>query len=212
MLLKTIAKLSFTLSLLFLFFQQADAQRFRAGVVGGFNASQILGDNIGGYNKLGLQGGLRAVTVLADRYDVSLELLYSQRGSYSKDGNHICWDGTQNMNLQYVEVPVVFNYKDWLVEGDGGDEYYRVQVSGGFSYGRLINVTSRGSCHDDLVDQFNENDFSFTTGLEYFTRPNFSLGVRWSKSFNLLFKHQDNTLGRNSLRGFFLSFRGVYMF
>jgi len=190
--------------------QDANAQRrFKAGLILGLNASQILGDDSGGYNKLGLQGGLRGTAVLKDKMDLSMELLYSQRGSYQKQGSPVCNNGSLKINLQYVEVPVVFSYKDWLDEEEG---YYKVQASIGLAYSKLLNATANGSCHDDLVDTFNSDDFGFTAGADYFTSKNLSFSVRWSKSFNFLYNKDKHDPGRNSLRGFFLSFRSAYIF
>ncbi|RME12977.1 MAG: hypothetical protein D6816_00370 [Bacteroidetes bacterium] len=185
------------------FFASGKAQnaRFGAGIIGGLNASQILGDDTGGYNKLGLQGGLRGIAHLTDRSDLYIELLYSQRGSYQK--------GIIDINLKYVEVPVVLTFKDWL---DEEGEFYKVAANIGFSYGRLLNATAEGSKHDDIVNLFNDNDISFTVGAEYFTRENFGFGIRWSKSINFLYNKDKHDPGRNSLRGFFLSFRGVFTF
>lgn len=193
-----------------LFAGNANAQRrFKAGFIFGLNASQILGDDVGGYNKLGLQGGLRGTAVLKDRMDLSMELLYSQRGSYQKEGSPLCNNGSLKINLQYVEVPVVISYKDWLDEEEG---FYKVQASIGLAYSRLLKATANGSCHDDLAGTFNSDDFGFTVGADYFTSQNLSFGVRWSKSLNLLYDKDKHDPGRNSLRGFFLSFRSAYMF
>jgi outer membrane protein with beta-barrel domain len=193
-----------------LFVGNTNAQRrFKAGFLLGLNASQILGDDVGGYNKLGIQGGLRGTAVLKDRMDVSMELLYSQRGSYQKQGLPGSSAGSLKINLQYVEVPVVFSYKDWLEEEEG---YYKVQASIGLAYSRLLKATANGSKHDDLADTFNTDDFGFTVGADYFTSENLSFGVRWSKSLNLLYNKDKHDPGRNSLRGFFLSFRSAYIF
>lgn len=175
-------------------------QRFRTSVVLGLNASQILGDDVGGYNKPGLLAGLRSAAMLKDKLDLSVELLYSQRGSYNKDGSPFCFDGSLLIALQYVEVPVLLTYKEWYVDG-----YYKVQAGAGLSYGRLIKAKSEGSCYDDVVDLFNANDLSFTLGAEYFFNRNISFGVRWTRSINLLFnKNKHSGLqGRNSLRGYF---------
>ena len=188
-------------------------QRFKAGLIAGLNASQILGDNSGGYNRLGLQGGMRAVAVITKKTDLLFEILYSQRGSYDKSYNK-CNIIPLEISTKYIEVPVMVAFKDWLKEEDG---YYRLQVSGGFSYGRLLNATSIGSCHDDLTDLFNKNDVSFTLGVEYFSNKHLSFGMRWSRSINLLYNHKkgdnlENPRNENSLRGFFLSFRGAYIF
>lgn len=203
--------LSFFTALALLLFtgSLAAQQRFKAGVVFGLNASQIQGDDIGGYSKLGIHGGLRAIAVLKDKMDLSFELLYAQRGSYSKYSSIRCPNGDVNISLQYVEVPVLISYKDWFQEDDG---YYKVQASAGISYGRLLNAKSEGSCHDDLTDKFNTNDIGFTGGVEYFASEKISFGVRWTKSFNLLYNNAKHDSTRNSLRGFFLSFRGAYVF
>lgn len=186
----------------------AQARRFRAGVVGGLNASQIAGDDIGGYTRLGLHGGLRAMADLGDKKELVLEMLYAQRGSYSKYGSPKCWNGDISIFLQYAEIPVLFCYKDWYREEE---RYYKVQACGGFSYGRLLRATAGGSCHDDLAESFNINDISVTAGAEFFTSPDFLLGARWTRSLNLLYNNK-NDPGRNSLQGFFLSFRGAYLF
>lgn len=189
----------------------AAQQRFKAGLVFGLNASQIMGDDVGGFHKPGLLGGLRATTMLKDKMDLSFELLYSERGSYDKYGSPFCYNGNLKIGLQYVEVPVVFSYKDWYIEED---DYYKVQASAGLTFSRLIGAKAEGSCHDDVVELFNNNDYGLTAGVEYFASRHFSFGARWSRSFNLLFnkdKHEGQQ-GRNSLRGYFLSFRGAYTF
>ena len=38
-------------------------QRFKAGVIAGITAAQIDGDASAGYNKVGLQGGLRGIVL-----------------------------------------------------------------------------------------------------------------------------------------------------
>lgn len=205
----------FSISFLLLFLTSYDSdgqERFKAGVFGGLNASQILLDDVGGYNRLGIQGGLRAIAVLTKRTDVFFEILYSQRGSRDSQGHPFCYDGPLDISANYIEVPVMVTIKDWLSDNSN---FYRIQASGGLSYGRLINASSEGSCHDDLADLFNKNDISFTVGAEYFTNEHLTIGMRWSRSLNLLYNRKEgDKIGRNenSLRGFFLSFRAGYIF
>jgi hypothetical protein len=212
---KTMRKFVTAACLLFLLLfigENATAQqRFKAGALLGVNASQIQNDDVGGYHRPGIQGGLRAVVVLADRYDVYIEMLYSQRGSYDKDGNWKCFNGDLDIFLQYIEVPVVFNYKDWLDEEKG---YYKIQASGGFSYGRLISARAEGSCHDGVDQNFNRDDISVTVGAEYFASEKLSFGARWTRSLNRLYSSpaEGTNSGLASLRGYFLSFRSVYLF
>jgi len=183
-------------------------QRFKAGLVAGLTASQILGDESGGYNRLGVQGGLRAIAILNEKSDLSFEILYSQRGS--KDTKVLpCGAPSLSISTQYIEVPVLITFKDWL---DESEDYYKIQVSGGFSYGRLIAADAMDSCHKAQDQNFNDNDISITLGAEYFTNSHFSFGARWSRSLNLLYNKDNFDVSKNSLRGFFLSFRGAYIF
>ena len=57
--------LAIIISLSFCILQAQDTENtplFRAGVTAGFNASQLDGDNFGGYSKVGLHAGLVAVS------------------------------------------------------------------------------------------------------------------------------------------------------
>jgi hypothetical protein len=202
---KSIIRVAILLCFVVISFMAYSQQRFRAGVILGLNASQVNGDDIGGYNKLGLHGGLKGIAKLDERKEFSLELLYAQRGSYQKDSP---FGGPLKINLQYVEVPFVFTYKDWL---DEEEEYYRIQANAGFSFGRLLKADAEGSKFDDITSDFNATDIGVTVGIDYFTRKNFGFGLRWTRSINKLYNNKKDP-GRNSLVGYFLSFRGQYYF
>jgi hypothetical protein len=204
-------KTTFFLSLLLLAAVHVHAQqRFKAGLVFGINASQIKGDDSAGYNRLGLHGGLRAVTVLQDKLDFIIEMLYSQRGSF--DGSEQFFpNGDLDISLKYVEVPLMFAYKDWYKEEDG---YYKVQLTGGLTYSRLIKATAEGSNHDSQVENFHNNDYGITLGFDFFINKHFGVGSRWNRSINLLYnnKEEGNDKNLDSLVGYFLSFKTMYIF
>lgn len=190
------------------FQQNATAQqRFKAGLVVGLNASQIKGDDSAGYNKLGLVGGLRAVTVLKDKTDLILELLYSQRGSF--DNGQQFFNGDLSIKLNYVEIPIMIAYKDWYKEDD---DYYKVQVTGGLTFSRLLNSAAEGSRHDAELPNFNNNDYGITIGADFFLNKHFALGGRWNRSINLLYNNSKHDKSIPSLVGYFLSFKGMYIF
>lgn len=185
--------------------------RFKAGVVAGINVAQIRGDDTGGFNKFGLVGGVRAITILKEKMDVSMELLYSQRGSRTNRTEEDRLGRDVEIDLNYVEVPVLFNYKDWLNEEDN---FYHVQANIGFAYSRLINATAAGVTNDyiDEVENFNEDDFSVVLGAEYFITSKFSISARWVTSINLLYNNEKHNPNINGLRGHLLSFRTNYLF
>ena len=99
------SKLMFFLCLLFpfsLLAQDAPSQRFKAGILVGFNGSQINGDASAGFNKLGLVAGVRGVTVINEKMEISIELLYSQRGSRSELFNSTNTNIPFKIELNYI--------------------------------------------------------------------------------------------------------------
>ena len=208
-----------TLSLLFccllccLLLQSAyGQQRFKAGLIAGVNASQIDGDRSAGYHKLGLMGGLRGIAILTDKTDLSIDLLYSQRGSQSEliQGNNFI---PFKIKINYIEVPILYNYKDWLVEEDN-EEYYKMNFAIGLAYGRLISTEIEDEFPNSslvaLGDFFRKDDLSFAIGATVFFTRKVGVAFRWTRSLNLLFKNTDSTPNARSMRGKFLTFHLLY--
>lgn len=184
-------------------------QTFKAGLVFGITASQINGDDSAGFNKPGLEGGLKSSVNLTEKSDISLEILYSQRGA--KD------EATSNGTVQdiyrttYVAVPVIYSYKDWLT-----DDYYRVNFHAGLSYGRLIDAElDNDDDNTAFVNAWRENDLSFLVGASYFVNKHFALTFRYNRSIILLYRNEPGNTdfpGRRSLLAFNLSLHGAYIF
>src|SRR5690606_10170387 len=136
------------------------AQEFSMTAVAGFNACQIDGDDLAGFDKIGLTAGLRARWETPSIIDYNIEFLYSQRGS-PPDVFNPEYDPDINVNLQYAEIPVYVTLSDWWQE-EG--QYHKVAAHAGFSYGRLINARTEdyfnsGDANlDALVPYFSEND------------------------------------------------------
>ncbi len=81
-------------------------QRFKAGILAGVTAAQIDGDASAGYNKVGLQAGLRGIVLLNQKQDASIEILFTQRGSRNEAKTPPFFKTT----LNYIEVPVQWHY------------------------------------------------------------------------------------------------------
>lgn len=169
-------------------------QRFRAGVIFGVTASQIDGDRSAGYNKLGLQGGLRAIARLKGRTEGSIEFLFAQRGCQSeliRDEFSTFFSLTTN----YLEVPVQWHFKDWLVEGDEDEpDYYRVSFNGGFSYARLLGTKVKDDESAIRVvapDYLKKNDFSFILGANFYANRYLCLTLRYVRSIGYMYDPRD---------------------
>ena len=196
---KKVACLSFVL--FSLLSDPIGAQQFGAGVVMGFNASQVDGDDLAGYHKLGLHLGLKSAVYLSDKLDLNIEFLYSERGSINPDG-------PEKLKLQYIELPVLITFMDWLSD----DElYYRLHFHGGISIGRLFQTTLVDQ--SGFLEQYNDllakNDLSAVVGFTYKINRHWGAGARYTGSFTKLSKG-DGTDLLPDLRGYFLNFRVEY--
>jgi len=114
--------------LLFICYSDIVAQNIKGGLYGGFNLSQVDGDEVYGYRKIGFIGGPTAIIPIKKQFSIRLETIYNQKGSYQKpyykDTNY----GMYRLRLNYVEVPVLFHWKD----------KNKINFGLGASWGRLV--------------------------------------------------------------------------
>ncbi|MEL7021800.1 MAG: porin family protein [Bacteroidota bacterium] len=173
------------------------AQRFKGGIVAGVNLSQIDGDQLAGYNKIGLHTGLSVSAILNRRWEVGIELLYSQKGA-SRTSTDQFSSPYNKIQLNYVEAPVLVHFYDW-----------KFRVSTGFSYARLLGFTIIDSVGVDTSENqdYRDGNFTFLIGADYFFRENWSIGVRWSRESDI---QRDS--GAGDFEGRSLSFRSNYLF
>lgn len=181
------------------------AQGFSAAALLGVNASQIDGDDSAGYNKVGLTGGFKLFYPVTEKGDLSMELLYSQRGSRS--ALSLGGGNTFYIKLDYIELPVSFVYKDWYMEDD---KYYKVHAEAGLSYGRLFQTGSNISLYEEQPENFVKDDISYLASIAYRFNRNWGFTMRYTRSFRKLFKSE--ITGLTGLQSYFLTFRGEYHF
>ena len=183
-------------------------RRFEAGVVAGFNLSQVNGDLLYGFNKIGLNVGGRVDAVLTERWRLSLEMLFTQQGaSRNKLDNPA--SAFDKIRLNFVEAPVMIHFQDW-----------KIQASAGLSYGRLINYEVISSTGEDATEQTPlRNDlFSVVLGGTFFFDEHVGLNILWSKWINnLRISNPDEPIPLpNQESGKFIgqniTIRGIYMF
>ncbi len=196
--------------------------RFKAGIIAGVTASQIDGDYSAGYNKLGLQGGLRVISRLTKRTDASLEFLFSQRGAQEELVQNRYGDPLNPITLNYVEIPVQWHYKDWLIEGDDASKsFYRVSINAGLSYARLISTSLKDGpdnkyypYKDRLSEVIKKNDISFVLGINFMVNRHFGFTVRFNRSIGYMYDPRDhqNPPFSKAWNGHCLYFQTVYLF
>jgi len=179
------------------------SQAFKAKAVLGFNAAQIDGDDLAGFNKLGITGGLGVGYFLQEKLKLSTELLYSQRGSRSSlsIGNP---QEVVSIQLDYVELPLILSFHDWYIE----DGFYKVKAEAGLSLAYLFNTDSNNSFFDDDLSKFNSTDLSFLAGISYRFSQSIGISARYTRTINTLYN--DPTILARALRGYFVTFRLEY--
>jgi len=134
--------LLFIVSLIIFVSKQSFPQHILGAISAGVNLSQVDGDQVYGFNKVGLNFGPSVIIPFGKekRWSVTLELLYSQLGSSQKNVGTVLdtvysktpkyYDGYR-LSLNYVQIPVIVHYTDKRFIAGGI----------GFLYGQLVSVT-----------------------------------------------------------------------
>lgn len=123
----------------------------------GFNSSSIVGDDVDADSKLGLVFGLTTTYSINEKTGLGVDLLYSREGAQSKVGEI-------NTNLDYVRIPVTFQYffRGW-------EDDFRPKLYAGIVPGVLVKAEVE---EQDIKDQMNGFDLAGTVGLGF----NYRLG------------------------------------
>ncbi len=164
--------------LLILAATSAEAQRIRGFVSSGLTLSQIEGDELKGFTKWGYTGGVGAIASL-DRYNdwrISIEALFSQRGSYNNTGDPY----SLSLRLDYVDIPVMLHFRDpW-----GG-----MILGLGVNYSRLVQqpngklLFNPNYFYPDTNDmQFLNNDLAVVADLRFTIWRGLQFNIRWQHS------------------------------
>jgi len=133
----------YLISILFLFLISSTteiySQRFLGAVSAGINLSQVDGDEVYGFKKVGFDGGPSIIFPFGKdkKWSLTMEILFSMNGAYEKGSDTIppdpskpAWYYGYKLNLNYVQVPILVHFTDKKLIAGGL----------GFSYGQLVSV------------------------------------------------------------------------
>jgi hypothetical protein len=83
--------------------------KFNAGIIGGLSTSQVDGDQLAGYDKVGIKAGAFVNRKFSEHVSLQMELLFIQKGSRkpinTDDNSYFI------MRLNYIVVPLVFRFQ-----------------------------------------------------------------------------------------------------
>jgi hypothetical protein len=151
----------------------SSAQSFRLGLRGGITATQVDGDQLQGFDKGGLLGGLTLSRQVSERTSVGMEMFFIQKGSrkpLNKDDNSYYL-----MRLTYLEVP-------FLVRWDAGKKFI---FETGPAFGVLVHSMEKDQIGViNYAPAFEKREYSFNAGMGYRLSDELVFDARYS--FSLL--------------------------
>jgi hypothetical protein len=154
------------------------AQQFDARLLVGANFSQVDGDRLGGYNKLGLNTGIQISRKIQEDWNAAFELRYSMKGS-KKVIDPETFDPTLKISFHYIEVPLIAEYQG----------FEKIKPYGGLSAG--VNVFNQ---RDDNGIVSEEQDLrvwetSVNLGAVYFLNDRLGVDLRHTYSLTSIRKY-----------------------
>ena len=147
-----------TFLILFLISIECLSQKFNGGFIAGVSTSQVSGDNLGGYNKAGLNIGVFTQYPLSSISNIKMEMTFIQKGSNNPKMNK---NNIPDISTSYIEIPISVNYF----------QYDQLSLETGLSTGFLVNSSENdinGLINNENTRPFHKIDFGAFIGLNYF--------------------------------------------
>lgn len=181
-------KFIFVMAFLFLAVLPAKSQIIKGAAIVGANFAQVDGDEVYGFHRYGANLGLAAIIPFSKTWSVSLETLFSQKGSsqgqiyYDEREDSITGQvniltGEYKLKMNYVEVPLILRYTDKEV----------FSLGAGISYARLVGITEEE--HGKKVETtylnsgtYKKDDWLANADLMIRLHKNLKVNLRYSYS------------------------------
>ncbi len=176
------------------------AQKFEAGFVGGFSASQISGDGLAGFDKGGARlGAYISYPLKNKRINFEVGMQYLQKGSKEPSGERGI--SNYNMNLHYLEMPFTVNYS--LKNG--------LLLETGIGAGILVNYTEENANGTLLGESPNTLALDFLCGIQYQLFEQLKINVRYGNSITPIRKESvENSLENKDWYSSLVTFALMY--
>lgn len=149
---------------------EIEAQNFNAGLSGGFTTSQISGDYLEGFDKLGAKFGAYVSYPLKKNMDLGVEAQFIQKGSkkpYIENSPQ-----TYSFSLNYIELPVYLSY----------DYKENIAFEAGIAPSLLVSFEELENGYDVLNSQPEDFSLDYLMGLKYHINKFYGLNLRYCNS------------------------------
>lgn len=122
------------------------------GLKGGANLANVNGDLDGTKMKIGYHAGLLAKISVSESFSIQPELVYSNQGTKLEE------DVTVNFNLNYINLPVLFQYNTKV----------GFFAETGPQAGYLVSAKAKAEDQSaDIKEMFKSIDFGWAVGIGY---------------------------------------------
>lgn len=184
-------------------FHTADAQ-FKGGFYIGVNGTQVDGDKIAGFYKLGANLAAAVEYPLGEHFRASMEISYSQKGSQTKWQQGV--PRQYFLKLDYVEVPLMLNYHD----------NKKVTLSAGIGINELVFykediVNTNPYLSYSHIRKLNNTDIELKGGGSYQLSKHWMVNILYSYSAISMGISDDSPYLNNGLFNNLVTFRLGYM-
>ena len=199
---------------LFIISLSASSQAFLGAAAFGGNLTQVNGDEVYGFKKIGFNLGISAIMpIYKQRIFSSVEISFSQKGSYQKypfedDPNKSL--PYYNLRLNYLEVPVLIHILDKKV----------IMAGVGVSYGRLVGLKEIewGKTMNNAVvgGPYDRDDWNWLVDVRIPIKNRLKFNFRYAYSIKKirtrLFTYESGATESRDQFNNILTFRVVYVF
>lgn len=152
----------------------AQNNHFDARLKLGISTSQIDGDGYGGFNKVGVAGGIGISRQLSDLKSISFDILWVQKGSVDPANANIGKFSIYKIKTNYIDIPVTYTYL-----------YKKVGLEGGLSANVFINSSeSNGISKVPNTFTFNRFELAFIAGLSHKLNDKLIVSGRYSRAIS----------------------------
>jgi hypothetical protein len=165
-------------------------QKIKFGITAGLNTSDVLGDGLGSFRKIGFTAGFLAFKPISEKSNLEIQLLFFQKGSQQIPRPEEGIYDAYKLQLNYVDIPVfyVFEVSNW-------------EVALGPSFGWLLSQKEEdffGLANSS--NPFNNFELAGNAEIRWNPADNFRLSLRYHLA---ILPSRHNIIGANlsTLRG-----------
>lgn len=152
----------------------AQKTNFDARLKLGISTSQIDGDGYGGFNKVGITGGIGISRQLSDLASISFDMLWVQKGSVDPANANIGKFSVYRIRTNYIDIPVTYSYL-----------YKKIGLEGGLSANVFISSSeSNGISKVPNTFNFNRFELAFVAGLSHQLNDKIIVSGRYSRAIS----------------------------